>query len=143
MTEIHGFRLRQKQAKALGLDYFLPWKPCRNGHTGYRRSSHGVCLECLFMDRPKLMVRRKKAQCKQQGIDFNLTVDDIDIPERCPVLGIPIKHDTGNREQTPSIDRIDPSGGYVRGNVRVISARANRLKSDATKDELLAIANSM
>lgn len=37
---------------------------------------------------------------------------------------------------SPSIDRIDPKRGYVRGNVVVVSMRANSIKREATIDEL-------
>ena len=73
------------------------------------------------------------------GLDFNLEYQDIVIPRRCPVLGIPLK--TGGRlrseiANSPSVDRVDNQRGYVKGNIRVISHRANSLKSDATLDEL-------
>ncbi len=82
-----------------------------------------------------LSAARRRA--KSRGIPFNLSVDDICIPERCPVLGLPIDRNAAKwADNTPSLDRVDPRKGYVKGNVRVISRRANLLKNDATTDEL-------
>lgn len=85
-----------------------------------------------------IMLRTSKHRAKKLGIDFNLTTDDICIPMCCPVLGIPLtKSDkAGGSPDSPSIDRIDNTRGYVKGNVRVISNRANKLKSNATVREL-------
>lgn len=44
-------------------------------------------------------------------------------------------------DASPSLDKIIPSLGYVPGNVLVISWRANRIKCDATANELMLIAN--
>lgn len=64
------------------------------------------------------------------------------IPSHCPILGIPLfKGKSGGEANSPSLDRIEPELGYVPGNIVVISNRANRLKSDATIDELRAIAS--
>ena len=82
---------------------------------------------------------RIKSRAKRNNIPFNLELCDIVVPEYCPVLGIPIYSICGggtNQDTSPSVDRIDPSGGYVKGNVRVISNRANLLKSNATVEEL-------
>lgn len=66
---------------------------------------------------------------------------DLLVPETCPVLGIPISPEfTCRSDNTPSVDRVDPSRGYVKGNCIVISWRANRLKSDATLNELQRMA---
>lgn len=81
-----------------------------------------------------------KYRAKTFGIDFNLTLEDIYLPTVCPILDIPISL-TGDRENLPSLDRIDNSKGYIKGNVHVISNRANRIKSDASFDELLKIAH--
>lgn len=70
-------------------------------------------------------------------LPFNLTVDDIHIPKRCPVLGIVLN--MNRHEEKPSLDRIIPSLGYVHGNVIVISVRANRLKADASLKEMSRI----
>jgi len=77
-----------------------------------------------------------KDRAKKKGLPFNLTRADITIPSLCPVLGVPMVRKTPT---APSIDRIRPDCGYVRGNVAVISRRANILKNDGTLDELRAI----
>ena len=46
-------------------------------------------------------------------------------------------------DNSPSIDRLIPELGYIKGNVNVISLRANIIKNNATKDELIKIANWM
>jgi hypothetical protein len=93
--------------------------------------------------RESLMLSRCKYRAHQRGIPFNLTKDDIVIPKTCPVLGIELRQlsmedepQKGYHTNAPSLDRIIPELGYVKGNVRVISARANLLKNDATISEL-------
>ena len=49
----------------------------------------------------------------------------------------------GNYEYTPSLDRIDPTKGYIKGNVWVITKRANTMKNSATREELLKFANNI
>jgi hypothetical protein len=58
-------------------------------------------------------------------------------PEFCPVFGIKLAHSWGQgpKDETPSLDRIETSKGYERGNIAVISNRANRVKSDGTAEE--------
>lgn len=75
------------------------------------------------------------------SLPFDITPEDIQIPLECPVLGIPLR--TGGRDNAPSLDRIKPKEGYVRGNIEVISFRANRLKSDASTEEMRAVLNYM
>ncbi len=86
-----------------------------------------------------LMLMRSRSRAKRVGLQHTLRPSDIVIPDVCPVLGIPIemgKHRKGPSPNSPSIDRIDSRLGYVPGNVRVISHRANTLKCDATIAEL-------
>ena len=82
-----------------------------------------------------------KGRAKKLGLEFNLTIEDIIIPEFCPVLGIKLKQSFGNlSDASPSLDRIVPELGYVKGNVKVISNRANTIKNNATLSELEKIA---
>ena len=78
-----------------------------------------------------------KSRAKLRGIEFSLSVDDIVIPDVCPLLGVPIHFGTNTcKDNSPALDRIDNTRGYVPGNVWVISHRANRMKGNATKKEL-------
>ena len=87
------------------------------------------------------MLRAAKNASKVKSLPYNLTVDDINIPEVCPILGIPlIKQFVKRNGSSPSLDRIVPELGYVKGNVMVISWRANFLKSDASIDEMEQLA---
>lgn len=87
------------------------------------------------------LVSGAKMRAKKKGIPFEISAADIAIPEICPVLGIKLHRGAGRTDCSPSIDRINNSLGYVRGNVLVISWRANRLKGDGTLAELRAIAD--
>jgi hypothetical protein len=86
--------------------------------------------------------RLAKIRARLRGLSFDIEVSDVCIPEFCPVLGIALRWGCGKRQmdESPTLDRVIPERGYVKGNVAVISWRANRLKSDATLAELLAIA---
>jgi hypothetical protein len=87
-----------------------------------------------------------KSVCEKEGVPFDVTVDDLaPYPLTCPVLGLTINWmSTGvSGNDSPSIDRMVPEKGYVRGNVRIISNKANRLKSNASLDELDAIVRYM
>lgn len=75
---------------------------------------------------------------KLSGIDFNIELEDIVIPEVCPVLKTSFKLGT---RYAASLDRINSSEGYIKGNIQVISRKANMMKQDASPEELKEFAN--
>lgn len=85
----------------------------------------------------RTMLSAAKVRAKRDGLPFNLTEDDIIIPEVCPYLKTPFEKGT---MYAASLDKIIPSEGYVRGNVEVISRKANIMKNDASTEELLEFA---
>lgn len=96
----------------------------------------------------KELLRRCKSRAKEAGLPFDLEFHDIPIPARCPLLGIPLTpFGAGRRgpaqDSCPSVDRLVPSKGYVKGNVWVVSLRANRIKNDSTVDELEKILTAL
>ncbi len=94
--------------------------------------------------RIRIMIRCARDRAREQGIAFDITPADLSIPEICPLLDMPITFGRGKlHAASPSLDRIDPKLGYVRGNVWVISYRANAIKQNATADELLQIATRL
>lgn len=83
------------------------------------------------------LLRSAKDRARKLDLPFSISLADIQIPERCPLLDVPIVRGKGKPcAQSPSLDRIDPALGYVPGNVWVISYRANAIKQDATPAEL-------
>jgi hypothetical protein len=86
------------------------------------------------------MFRRAKARAIKSGIDFNLDKEDIKIPTHCPILGIPLnvhRGTSGGRDDSPALDRVDNSKGYVKGNILVVSHLANMMKSSANVEQLI------
>jgi hypothetical protein len=84
-----------------------------------------------------------KWRAKQLGVPFNLEASDIVIPEFCPILGVRIARPCRGAKRsryTASVDRIIPGLGYVRGNIQVVSVKANMMKQDASLEELQAFA---
>lgn len=87
--------------------------------------------------REKSMISGAKARAKRANMPFDITAEDIHIPEVCPVLLIPLFFTVGvQTDNTPALDRIDNSLGYIKGNIAVISHKANRLKGNLTPDEI-------
>ena len=85
----------------------------------------------------KQILHRTKLRALDKHLEFNLEESDIIIPKMCPILEVPLKIGTkGEYEYSPSIDRIDNSKGYIRGNIQVISKKANSMKNSATRKEL-------
>jgi len=80
-------------------------------------------------------------RAKKSGIPFDIVPDDIDITERCPVFDISLKQGDGKcHDASPTLDRIDPELGYVKGNVAVISYSANRAKGSLALHQIQSLA---
>lgn len=133
--------------KACHSIYYKRNKPAALARTRRRRAKPGMREHESKQQRDRRrkfpivrMLQEASVRARAKGLPFSLSEADIVIPVVCPALGIEIKMGVGVRsEHSPSIDRVIPALGYVSGNVRVISWRANRLKNDATLDELKRI----
>ena len=90
------------------------------------------------------MFHKAMSRAKEQNVPFNITLDDIVIPSLCPLLDIPLSVGKKNScDNSPTLDRLVPSLGYVKGNVMVISNKANRIKNNATIDELMLLTENL
>jgi hypothetical protein len=90
------------------------------------------------------MLGNARRRAEHIGIKFALKREDIVLPEKCPILGVTLKW--GREYGMPdsySLDRIEPSLGYVKDNIQIISFRANYLKNDGSAQEHRAIADYM
>lgn len=83
-----------------------------------------------------------KGRCyyaRQKNIEFTIEFEDLSIPSVCPIMGIELYRELDGKrlqDNLPSIDRVDNSKGYVPGNVRVISLKANKYKGDMTIEQV-------
>jgi hypothetical protein len=86
------------------------------------------------------MLADVRSGARKRGYEFTLTRGDISIPEKCPVFGLRLEYVSGRRTpNTPSLDRIDSSKGYVPGNIIVVSWRVNEIKMSSTPEDLVAV----
>jgi hypothetical protein len=82
-----------------------------------------------------------KNRALKNNIDFNLTPEYLlsIFPKNCPVFDFELDWFTRTgktKVNSPSLDRIDPSKGYIVGNVQWLSSLANKMKQDATPEQL-------
>lgn len=94
----------------------------------------------------KTILLKIKSRAKARGIPFTLDLDYLVsiAPKTCPVLDVELNWCFRSSKPTansPSIDRLNPNLGYVRGNVAWLSYRANRIKNDASLAELKKLIN--
>ncbi len=98
---------------------------------------------------PTLILYDIRCRAKRKNILFDLVAEDLVVPEICPVLGIKLSSGAGlgkncrGRAESPSVDRFDNNKGYTKDNVRVISLRANQLKSNGSLEEFERIVKYM
>lgn len=110
-------------------------------HYENNKSSLKIAQQKYRRDRPqKYLYSLAKRRAAKLGREFSIELADIIVPSECPLLNIPINSYSEHQDFRPSVDRIDSSKGYVKGNVQVISFKANRLKNNSCGDELLCLA---
>lgn len=92
----------------------------------------------------KHLFNNAKLRAKKKNLDFNLNVEDIIIPEICPLLHIPIIISKNKvSDNSPNLDRIDNTKGYVKGNIWIISKKANTIKNNANIQEIQLLLNNL
>ena len=92
-------------------------------------------------NKDKKVLNGIKQRAKDNNLDFDLTLDDINNFSVCPVFGFVLERSKGKPAfNSPSVDRIDPTKGYTKDNIQILSNKANTMKQDATKEELVAFA---
>lgn len=87
------------------------------------------------------ILERCRKRARQSKLECNIDLSDIIIPQSCPVLGIALIRGKDKASiNSPSVDRIDPNGGYTKGNIQIISNLANMMKNNATPEQLISFA---
>ena len=106
----------------------------------WKEKSSVLGSDAFFSDRLSSI----RLRAKEKSFDFNLTKQYLkDIypkDNKCPALGIEFKIGTeGGRATSPSVDRIDNSKGYIKGNIIWVSSLANMIMTSATPQQVLDV----
>jgi hypothetical protein len=101
-----------------------------------------------MVENPKLckardMIYNARRRAREKNIEFSITLDNLPWQTQDYCRAFPwvklIWNNPKWQDDSPSLDRIDNSRGYVPGNVEIISLRANKKKSDSTFEEIHAL----
>ena len=88
----------------------------------------------------KMRISALRSFAKREHLPFDLTTDDLlaafPADGLCPYFKMPLVLGEGANPMNASVDKIIPAKGYVRGNIRVMSHRANTIKNDCTDPEV-------
>ena len=119
---------------------------CRERLYAYRRRNKdkiaAIQRRSAWKHPERRLLQLCRARARKAGLLCTVTKEDIVVPSHCPVLGLPLfVQKRGFSDNSPTLDRIDNTKGYVPGNVMVVSWRANRIKCDATVAELCMLAS--
>jgi hypothetical protein len=136
----HNYYLEHKEKnKEARKEYYKIYYPL------HREEKNKASLRWAADHLEKTMLNGAKTRAKKGNLEFNITTEDIIIPEFCPLLGCKITHIQGRGcvQTNASLDKIDPTKGYIKGNVQVISRLANAMKQDATVEQLLSFAHNI
>jgi hypothetical protein len=117
-------------------EYFRRWGALRDNSTRLTQKQ-----EYNRKNLARNMVWKARVRAKKDGYPCDISWEDIVIPEYCPILGVKLESGIGTVCNTsPTLDKIIPEKGYIKGNIQVISSKANLVKNDATPEEMLMFA---
>ena len=89
-------------------------------------------------------LERLKGSAARRGLEIDLSPEDIPMPESCAYLGLTLDYESSSiTDNSPSVDRIDNTKGYIKGNIQTISNKANIMKHNASDEDLLKFCKSV
>lgn len=144
VSQPHG-EFHRNASKPSGLSAWC--KSCRkiaDGSHTRRAMQHRHSKSWRRKHRASRLVHNIRARAKKMGIAFDLDSHMTDIQRRidagvCELTGIPLDLDGCLSFNSPSIDRIAPSAGYVYSNIRVVCFAMNCALNAWGEDVLLGV----
>lgn len=79
---------------------------------------------------------------KNRKIAYEISPEDIVVPDTCPICESKMQVSTtrGGNSRSPTLDKVVPDKGYVKGNVAVICKYCNSLKGAGSAEDHRRIA---
>tara|TARA_A100001515_G_scaffold143761_1_gene145769 strand:+ start:535 stop:1050 length:516 start_codon:yes stop_codon:yes gene_type:complete len=139
--------------KNLNMTLICSYCKIEKPHTAFGKSTHGrlhknnirykyICRGCDYkiikkrhIEQPHIrLFHLAKRRASDKNIEFLLTKDLIKLKfpkdNKCPVTRKEFKYDIKDKNQNPTIDRIDNSKGYTPENIVIVSYIVNKIKND-------------
>jgi len=110
-----------------------------------KEHSGGEQIKIPIKNKEYLIWYRAKENAKNKKLDFDIDVEDIIVPQYCPLLGVELKYEFKyhRADEYYTIDRIDSAKGYIKGNVQILSYLANIMKNKSTKEQLITFSKNI
>lgn len=110
-------------------------------HFCIHKRQKDLCKECGGLQAVALgLYRNAKSRAKKKGVPFNITkaeILELIGDGKCPIFGTPYNLSARRISDTSAnLDRTFPDLGYTKRNCVVMSNIANRIKTNATTEEL-------
>ena len=165
MTELSDKIVSRKFALENGHKHYFTGEPCKRGHIAARYTKYASCVECSNVYRQtnilnkneryiancraghnrwlrnnplKVRYQAIKSNAKRRGIPFSLELSDLIFPSHCKICKVEFSKFITAKilPNTATVDRVDSSKGYEKGNIDFICNRCNGLKRDCSISEL-------
>lgn len=108
-------------------------QPCRAARA--RKKYEGT-----FRHRAGALYQRARYRAEKKSLPFDITIDWVEAALRagvCQVTALPFDMSLGHVRNlyAPSLDKVDPEGGYTQDNTKVVLYAFNAAKSTATEED--------
>jgi hypothetical protein len=86
------------------------------------------------------LIRGSRKRAKKDGIEHRITEKDVTYVDTCPILGLSLVLNRGRvGPDSFSLDRKNPTLGYIPGNCFIISWAANQAKDRMSREDVLRL----
>lgn len=112
---------------------------CRNANKRWRdnnREHRKNYMKEYDKSRPKSnrLFKAAKERANKFQLDFNIDESDVFVPHSCPICHqkLEVSSTRGGWKHSPTLDKVKPDLGYVKGNVAVICKLCNSTKGSGS-----------
>jgi hypothetical protein len=113
----------------------------------YKNNNIGKCNICypkVVGDIHNSFLLKIKENAYRRNLKFDITLKDLwDLfiyqNKKCELSGVDLYIHKNKKESNASLDRIDATKGYIKGNIRWVNKSINQLKSDFNDNEFFYI----
>jgi hypothetical protein len=111
-------------------------------HKKYYEKNRERILTRKKKDKLADILRHSKKRAKKIGVDHSIDREYLEsiLTDTCPIFNVKFISNGNLNDWSMTLDRINPQKGYVKGNVQFLSHKANRMKSNASIEELKTFA---